>query len=178
MQAGDVVLVIAGGSGVGQAAIQIARLHGARVFATAAPGKMEQARAIGAEDVFDHYEGDYSKRLRAATGHRGAESSSSTSAKRRGIAACAPSRGRAVSSHAARPPDHAAESISRTFLRGSSRSSALTWAASRSWLKPHNTFSTATLTPVVDEVLPLADARRAHERLESGRQFGKIVLTP
>ena len=34
------------------------------------------------------------------------------------------------------------------------------------------------LTPVVDEVLPLAQARAAHERLESGRQFGKIILTP
>src|SRR5688500_13033548 len=73
LQAGDVVLVIAGGSGVGQAAIQIAKLHGARVFATSGPGKMEQARAIGAEDVFDDSEGDYSKRLRAATGHRGAD---------------------------------------------------------------------------------------------------------
>jgi NADPH:quinone reductase-like Zn-dependent oxidoreductase len=34
------------------------------------------------------------------------------------------------------------------------------------------------LTPVVDEVLPLAQARAAHERLESGEQFGKIILTP
>ena len=52
---GDVVLVLAGGSGVGQAAIQIARLHGARVFATSAPAKPERTRALGAEEVFDHY---------------------------------------------------------------------------------------------------------------------------
>ena len=35
-----------------------------------------------------------------------------------------------------------------------------------------------TLTPVVDVVMPLAEARAAHERLEAGAQFGKIVLVP
>ncbi len=39
-------------------------------------------------------------------------------------------------------------------------------------------FFDGKLAPVVDDVLPLSQARAAHERLESGRQFGKIVLTP
>src|SRR5437763_3045001 len=59
----DTVLVLAGGSGVGQAAIQLARVFGARVFATSAPDKMDRTRALGAEDVFDHYAGDYAKEV-------------------------------------------------------------------------------------------------------------------
>src|SRR5262245_13008352 len=58
LREGETVLVLAGGSGVGQAAIQLARHVGARVFATAAPSKAERTRALGAEAVFDHYDGD------------------------------------------------------------------------------------------------------------------------
>jgi NADPH:quinone reductase-like Zn-dependent oxidoreductase len=39
-------------------------------------------------------------------------------------------------------------------------------------------FFEGRLTPAVDDVLPLSDAPKAHERLEAGRQFGKIVLAP
>ena len=70
---GDVVLVLAGGSGVGQAAIQLARHFGARVFATSAPEKAARTMALGAEQVFDHYAGDFAKELRAATAGRGAD---------------------------------------------------------------------------------------------------------
>jgi NADPH:quinone reductase-like Zn-dependent oxidoreductase len=178
LQAGDVVLVIAGGSGVGQAAIQIARLHGARVFATAGPGKMEQARAIGAEDVFDHYEGDYSKRLRAATGHRGADivvEHVGEATWDRSVRSLARS-GRLVTCGATTGPRGGVD-LTHLFAR------QLSILGSYMGRKPElleaaQHFFAGTLTPVVDEVLPLAEARRAHERLESGRQFGKIVLTP
>jgi NADPH:quinone reductase-like Zn-dependent oxidoreductase len=67
------VLVLAGGSGVGQAAIQIARAFGARVLATSGPAKL--ARTLGARRraVFDHYAGDFLARVREATGGRGAD---------------------------------------------------------------------------------------------------------
>src|SRR5499427_4603249 len=55
VKAGDDVLVIGGGSGVGSAAVQIARLHGARVIATAgSAAKLERARALGAQETIDH----------------------------------------------------------------------------------------------------------------------------
>ena len=73
LRAGEVVLVLAGGSGVGQAAIQVARQHGARVFATAGPAKIERTRELGAEQVFDHYATDFSRDLRSATAGRGAD---------------------------------------------------------------------------------------------------------
>ena len=59
LQRGEDVLVLAAGSGVGQAAIQIASLHGARVFATAGSHeKLERARELGAWDTIHHYEQD------------------------------------------------------------------------------------------------------------------------
>src|SRR5688572_2269317 len=73
LQPGETVLVLAAGSGVGQAAIQIAKLHGARVFATAGPNKLSRANEIGAEEVFDHYAEDFAKRTRALTDGRGAD---------------------------------------------------------------------------------------------------------
>ena len=73
MVAGDMVLVLAGGSGVGQAAIQLARLAGARVFATAASHKTEPTERLGAEAVFDHYATDFAREIRAATGGHGAD---------------------------------------------------------------------------------------------------------
>ena len=71
LREGDVVLVLAGGSGVGQAAIQLARHFGARVFATSAPEKAERTRALGAEQVFDHYSVDFSKEVTVSGTVRG-----------------------------------------------------------------------------------------------------------
>src|SRR5262249_7841117 len=69
---GEDVLVLAAGSGVGQAAVQIARLLGARVFATAgSKQKLERARALGAYDVIDHYRQDVSDEVRRLTNQRG-----------------------------------------------------------------------------------------------------------
>src|SRR5437763_3580985 len=59
LKRGEDVLVLAAGSGVGQAAIQLAFLHGARVFATAGTEeKLERARSLGAFEVIHHYEQD------------------------------------------------------------------------------------------------------------------------
>src|SRR3954462_6379497 len=59
LQRGEDVLVLAAGSGVGQAAVQIAALFGARVFATAGSAeKLDRARALGASAVIDHYKQD------------------------------------------------------------------------------------------------------------------------
>src|SRR5687767_2344307 len=178
LQAGDVVLVIAGGSGVGQAAIQVAKLHGARVFATSGPAKMEQARAIGAEEGFDHYQGDFSKQLRAATGHCGADmvvEHVGDATWERSIRSLARS-GRLVTCGATTGPRGRVD-LTHLFAR------QLSLLGSYMGRKPElleaaELFFDGRLTPVVDEVLPLSEARVAHERMESGRQFGKIVLTP
>ena len=178
LQAGDVVLVIAGGSGVGQAAIQIAKLHGARVFATSGPEKTEQARAIGAEQVFDHYAADYSKSVRAATNGHGADivvEHVGEATWERSVRSLARS-GRLVTCGATTGPRGGVD-LTHLFAR------QLSILGSYMGRKPElleaaQPFFDGKLTPVVDEVLPLSQAGAAHERLESGRQFGKIVLTP
>jgi NADPH:quinone reductase-like Zn-dependent oxidoreductase len=71
---GETVLVMAAGSGVGQAAIQVARLHGARVIATARQKeKLDAARGLGADDVVDTSQPDWSAEVRRLTNKRGAD---------------------------------------------------------------------------------------------------------
>src|SRR4051812_23910871 len=74
LQRGDDVLVLAAGSGVGQAAIQIARLHGARVFATAGSAeKLQRARSLGAAEVIDHHRQDIAAEIKRLTNRRGVD---------------------------------------------------------------------------------------------------------
>ena len=74
LRAGDDVLVLGAGSGVGQAAIQVAWLHGARVFATAGSDeKLAKARQLGAYEVINHDSEDLPKRVREFTNGRGVD---------------------------------------------------------------------------------------------------------
>ena len=74
VQAGEWVLVLAAGSGVGQAAIQVARLHGARVIATAGTAaKRQHAQDLGADAALDHYAPAWVDEVRALTGGRGVD---------------------------------------------------------------------------------------------------------
>ncbi len=72
VQPGETVLVQAGGSGVGSAAIQIAKLAGARVIATVGSReKMEHAQRLGADNVINYNELDFAQEVRKLTGKRG-----------------------------------------------------------------------------------------------------------
>src|SRR5206468_567526 len=74
LKRGEDVLVLAAGSGVGQAAIQIAALQGARVFATAGTEeKLERARALGASEAIDHHKQDIAEEIRRLTNRRGVD---------------------------------------------------------------------------------------------------------
>ncbi|MCA1559416.1 MAG: zinc-binding dehydrogenase [Acidobacteria bacterium] len=176
--AGDVVLVLAGGSGVGQAAIQLARLAGARVFATAALQKTEQTVRLGAERVFDHYATDFARELRAATDGHGADIviehvgeatwDRSVRALARGgrLVTCGATTGATVSI------DLRHLFARQLTLHGSYMGAKLELLAAATH------FFEGRLRPVVDRVYPLKDAAEAHRRLESREQFGKIVLSP
>ena len=74
LQPGEDVLVLAASSGVGMAAIQIARLFRCRVFATAGgEEKLARARALGADHAIDHYRQDIAAEVRRLTGKRGVD---------------------------------------------------------------------------------------------------------
>jgi NADPH:quinone reductase-like Zn-dependent oxidoreductase len=175
---GDVVLVLAGGSGVGQAAIQIARLHGARVLATSAASKIDRTRALGAEAVFDHYAGDYAVQVKTLTSGRGADivvEHVGEATWERSLRSLARG-GRLVTCGATTGPK-AAIDLRHLFARQLSLlGSYMGTKAELLAVAPF--FFEGKLRPVVDQVLPLAEAAAAHDRLEQGRQFGKIVLKP
>lgn len=73
VQAGDWVAVLGASGGAGQAAVEIAKLMGARVIAAASGDKLEVCRALGAEVVIDYDAGDLKQALRDATGGHGVD---------------------------------------------------------------------------------------------------------
>lgn len=177
LRAGETVLVIAAGSGVGQAAVQIARLHGARVLATAGDArKLEAARALGADEALDHYAAGLTDEVRRLTGGRGVDVviEHVGEAVWDRVVKCLARGGRLVTCGAT-SGYHGAIDLRALFARqlslmgsymGTRADLDAAWAA----------FGRGELRPVVDAVLPLADAAEAHRRLETQAQFGKVVL--
>ena len=176
LREGDVVLVLAGGSGVGQAAIQLARHFGARVFATSAPSKADRTRALGAEAVFDHYAGDFSKEVKRLTGGRGADivvEHVGEATWDRSVRSLA-TGGRLVTCGAT--TGHAAAlDLRHLFARQLSLLGSYMGRFDELKAAVPLLFE-GKVAPVIDEVFPLERAADAQRRLEARGQFGKIVL--
>jgi NADPH:quinone reductase-like Zn-dependent oxidoreductase len=176
---GEDVLVIGAGSGVGSAAIQIARLLGARVIATAGgEAKLGRARALGAHEVVDHGREDIAARTKALTGKKGADVVFEHVGGRvfeAGVAALARD-GRLVTCGATTGGKVA---LDVNVLFGKHLSLMGSWMGRRSDMAAVlRHVASGALEPVVDSVMPLADARAAHERIEARAHFGKVVLVP
>ena len=178
IRAADVVLVLAGGSGVGLAAIQIARLHGARVFATSAPGKADRTRSVGADEVFDHYSVEFDKETRRLTNGRGADiviEHVGEATWDRSVRALA--RGGRLVTCGATSGHQAGIDLRHLFARQLSLLGS--YMGAKDELREAAThFFAGRLRPAIDEVMPLVDAAAAQQRLEAKAHFGKIVLTP
>ena len=179
LQPGETVLVVGGGSGVGTAAIQIARLFGARVIATASgPDKAERCRELGAHATIDHAAEDVARRARELTNRKGVEVVFEHVGGRMfeaGVAALARD-GRLVTCGAT---IGGKVSLDVNVLFGKHLSLLGSWMGRRAeMLAVLRQIEAGTLVPVVDSVLPLAEARAAHERLEARAHFGKLVLVP
>jgi NADPH:quinone reductase-like Zn-dependent oxidoreductase len=177
LRRGEDVLVLAGGSGVCQAAIQIALLHGARVFATAGSDeKLERTRALGASEVIHHHKQDVAAEIMRLTNRRGVDvvvehvGEATWAKSMRALAA----GGRLVTCGATTGPqvgiDLRALFAKRLSLLGSyvGTKGELLGAA--------RLFFAGQLKPVVDSTFPLSQAADAQRRLEASAHFGKIVL--
>jgi NADPH:quinone reductase-like Zn-dependent oxidoreductase len=177
LKRGEDVLVLAAGSGVGQAAIQIARLHGARVFATAGSDeKLERARALGASDVIHHHKQDIAEEIKRLTNRRGVDVvlehvGEATWAKSvRSLAR----GGRLVTCGATTGPNGA---IDLTALFSKQLTIQGSYMGTKGELmQAARFFFAGQLEPVIDRTYPLADAAAAQQRMEESGQFGKIVL--
>jgi NADPH:quinone reductase-like Zn-dependent oxidoreductase len=176
---GEDVLVIGAGSGVGSAAVQIARLFGARVIATAGtPAKLERAKALGAHETIDHAREDVAARVRELTAKKGVEVALEHVGGRvfeAAVAALA-RNGRLVTCGATTGGE---VKLDVNVLFGKHLALMGSWMGRRSELVQVLKFvRDGRLKPVVDRAMPLAHAAEAHRLIESRGQFGKVVLVP
>jgi len=177
LRPGEDVLVLAAGSGVGIAAIQIAKLYRARVIATASTDvKLAKALELGVDDVINYRELDFAKEVRHLTHKKGVDVVIDHVGKdtfRKSIASLARG-GRLVTCGATSGPDVDID-LRYVFARHLSLlGSHMGGKHELAELLPF--FDTGELQPVVDRVVPLEEAADAHRRLENREQFGKIVL--
>jgi NADPH:quinone reductase-like Zn-dependent oxidoreductase len=176
---GETVLVHAAGSGVSTAAIQIARLHGARVIATASSdAKAQRARGLGADHVIlAGAEGtDFVGEVKRLTGKRGADvvvEHIGGEVLARSIVATA-SGGRIVTCGATAGHLPTIDMRHVFFRQIAILGSTMGSKGSLFGILDH--VKAGRLAPVVDRVLPLWEAREAHRVLEAREAFGKVVL--
>jgi NADPH:quinone reductase-like Zn-dependent oxidoreductase len=175
---GETVLVLGAGSGVGVAAIQIAKLFGARVIAAAAGArKLHGARALGADETIDYVEEELVAAVKRLTDRRGVDvvvehTGAATFAK--SVVACA--RGGRIVTCGATDGFEATLNLRHVFWRQLSILGS-TLAPKSTLFGILDRVVAGQLRPVVDRTLPLANVVAAHQALESRDIFGKIVLT-
>ena len=183
VQPGQTVLVHAGGSGLGIACIQIAKLKGAHVITTV--GTSEKAGAFAprskgprADEVVNYRETDFRQEVMRITNNRGAdlvvdhigqetfEKSLNSVAKGGKLLTCGATSGRQIQ-------------FDLRTLFGRNITVQGTRMGRKSGLTDVlNHVEAGRLTPVIDSVYPLSDAAKAHQRMESRQNFGKIILIP
>lgn len=179
IQPGETVLILAAGSGVGSAGVQIAKLHGCTVIATASTDeKLERARELGADHTVNYAEEDFAKAVKRLTDRRGVDvvfehTGQDTWAQSVRSLAWG---GRLVTCGATSGFEARFDLRMLFFKSLSFLGSTMGSRGSLARIVEH--MSTGRLRPVVDRVLPLDDVREAHRLMEERRQFGKLVLVP
>ena len=176
---GEDVLVHAAGSGVGSVAIQIAKLHGARVITTASSDeKLAKARELGADETINYTRDDWPKEVKRLTERRGVDVvfEHTGSETWPGSISSLKNNGRLVTCGATSGFD-ARTDLRQVFYRhltilGSFMGSKAELLEAMKFVRQ------GKIRGVVDRVLPLSEARQAHELVESRGQFGKVVLQP
>lgn len=173
----DTVLVLAAGSSVGQAAVQLAKLAGARVLATAgSDGKLARARSLGADDAIDHYREDVVQRVRQLTSNRGVDivvEHVGAATWEKSVRCLA--RGGRVVTCGATAGHQTALDLRHLFARQLSLLGSY-MGGKAELLQAADLFFRGRIAPVVDSTFALADAARAHEHIETSAHFGKVVL--
>lgn len=179
LRPGERVLVTGASGGVGTAAIQIAVRAGAKVYAvTAGQEKVRMAREIGAHVVYDRHRVDFSREVWRDTHKRGVHLVFDTVGEfvwPQCLRALSPG-GRLVTSGATTGSRGITE-IRLVFWKQLSILGS-TMGSPAEFRKVMRLVFDGSLRPVIQEVLSLAEARRAHELLESGKVFGKLVIVP
>ncbi len=174
---GETVLVWAAGSGVGSAAIQVARVLGAKAIATVgSDDKKDKAKALGAEYVINHHSQDVPEEVKKATNGRKVNvvfDHVGTATWDKSMRSMAPG-GRLVNCGVT-SGGKAEIDIRHVFVRQFSLMGSYMGGMGE-LLQVLKFFDDGRLKPVVDSVFALKDAAKAQERMEKSQHFGKIVL--
>lgn len=178
LRPGEDVVVLGAGSGVSTAAIQIAKLVGARVFATShSDEKLARARELGAEVVINYTQKEWEKEVFAITNKRGADVVVDSIGEATWLKSLrALRRGGRLITYGATTGANPTEEIRYIFWKQLEIIGS-TMASHSEFLDVMKLVFQRKLKPVVDTVLPLERAAEAHARLGHNEQFGKIVLT-
>ena len=185
LQQGETVLVHGGASGIGTTAIQMAKAHGARVFATAGDAeKCALCEKLGAERGINYKSEDYEAVVREAGGADVILDMVGGPYAQKNIAA-ARARGRIVMiatlQGAQAEINLALMMVKRVTLTGSTLRSRPIEEKARIAREVERVvwpwIAAGKVKPVIDSTFPLADAEAAHARLQGGAHAGKIVLT-
>ena len=176
---GEDVLILGVGAGVGTAALQIAKMTGCRVFATASSEeKLERAKQLGADFVINYKTHEFDRKIRELTQKRGVDVvvdyigadtwvRSLRSARRGGrVLTCGATSG------------FAPQTDLRQIYFRQVQVIGSTMGSHREFLDVMKCIFRGQLKPIIDRVLPLSEAQKAHELIEGRSVFGKIVLTP
>jgi zinc-binding alcohol dehydrogenase/oxidoreductase len=176
LEEGEWVLIWGIGGGVATAALSLAKALGAQVIVTSSSdAKLERAKELGADAVVNHASGDVVAAVKEATGggaHVVVDDVGEATWKRTLDAARA--EGRIVVCGATTGPNPPA-ALHRVWWKQLSILGS-TMGTPDDFQGAYDLIAAGKARPVVDAVFPLAEARAAHERLESGEQLGKIVL--
>jgi len=179
LKPGEDVLVLGAGSGVGSAAVQIAKLIGARVIATAgSDAKLKQARELGTDEVINHSKDDIAEEVRRLTNRRGVDvvfEHVGAATWEKSLSSLAHG-GRLVTCGATTGPD---VKLDIRFLFSRQWSLLGSYMGTRGEVfQVMKLVGQGKLRPVLDRTFPLREAAQAHALMEKRQQFGKIVLNP
>lgn len=187
LKAGEDVLIQSGASGVGTAAIQIAKHVGARVFATAGSDeKVRKMRELGADVAINYTAQDFAQEVMATTRGKGVEVvlesvggdvyAKSLGVLARGGRLC--SVGNSSGAPQQEPDPALVRERGLTITRFGLPSEIPGGGTRRELPKIIELFREGKLRAVVDRTFPLAQAEAAHRFLAERRNFGKVVLVP
>lgn len=179
VEPGEDVLVHAAGSGVGSMGIQIAKLRGARVIATAGSDeKLQKARELGADETLDYSNKDWPKEVKKLTSKQGVDVvfEHTGSETWPGSIAALKRNGRLVTCGATSGFD-ARTDLRQLFYRHLTLLGSF-MGSKAELLDAMKFVQSGAIRAVIDQTLPLYEASHAHELMESRAQFGKLVLIP
>ncbi|MCB0403964.1 MAG: zinc-binding dehydrogenase [Bdellovibrionales bacterium] len=179
LRADDRVLIHAASSGVGTAAVQIASWVGAQCFAITSPAKAESLRTLGADFILERTEADLIEIVDKVTEGQNASlvldlvgkptlQQSIQLVGRNGRVVCVGALGGEV----------AEINVMDLIMKNATIRGSFDTVRPEDFDTILRLFADGTFKPAIDSVLPLSDARRAHERIEAKMVSGKIILVP